>query len=874
MLQLKEYQQKALEWLRLYFEETVRIGDADTAYYQLTQQIYGQRIPYRNAPGLLNMPYVCIRIPTGGGKTLVACHAVGLTARELLQTEKPFVLWLVPSNAILEQTIGALKERNHPYRRAVEQAVGGGLNVLTVAEALRVSRPVLDSGATIVVSTIQAFRVDDTEGRKVYDTSGSLMDHFENLPGPLLQRLERWENDKPIPSLCNLLKLRRPLVIVDEAHNARTDLSFETLSRFDPSAILEFSATPDTERHPSNVLYSVSAAELKAEEMIKMPILLETRPQWRELLADAIARLNELQRAAEKAQVAGGEYIRPVMLIQAETRSASRETVTVERVKETLLADFAIPAEQIALSAYEFDDLAGVDILDPACPLRFVITVSKLKEGWDCPFAYVLCSVAEVQSSTAAEQILGRVMRLPYARRKSDERLNRAYAFVASANFVAVLASLREGLIQNGFQAFETEEMVRGLQPHQTDFGPLFNATPGNTYALPPASPQQLADLPPAVAERVSRQEDGSVLFVGPMDATSRDALNAIYTGPVDRAVVQQVYVDSNVDSNAAPSLPASPAERGEVLSVPLLAYRQGRLLEPFERTHFMDRPWELLSRDVEIGEELFPSSQAGGQLAEIDVTNDQQIGYRFIENIHGQMRLLARDQRWTEVDLILWLDRTIPHPDIPARESQAFITGVVQWLQRVRGQSLDRLIHDKYRLRLAVAAKIDEHRRAVRGEAFAQMLIDTSPLEVTPELVFTYDPHAYPISRPYRGASHFPKHYYTDIGAFDSEEEHQCAQHIEALDGVVCWVRNPVRTAKAFWLQTATDKFYPDFVCRLRDGRYLVVEYKGEVYRTNDDSVEKNTIGELWERRSNGQCLFLMVSGGNFQAIQSKIAA
>jgi len=870
MLQLKEYQQKALDWLRRYFQTTVQTNDPDTAFYQTTRQVYGRGIPYRTAPGLLDMPYVCIRIPTGGGKTLVACHAVGLTARELLQTEKPLVLWLVPSNAILEQTINALKERNHPYRRAVEQAVGGSLSVLNVAEALRINRSTLDGSATIIVATIQAFRVDDTEGRKVYDTSGYLMDHFENLPSPLVQRLERWENGKPIPSLCNLLKLRRPLVIVDEAHNARTDLSFETLSRFDPSAILEFSATPDTERHPSNVLYSVSAAELKAEEMIKMPILLETRPQWRELLADAIARLNELQRAAEAAQLDSGEYIRPVMLIQAENRSASRETVTVETVKQTLLTDFAIPEAQIALSAYEYDDLAGVDIQDPACPLRFVITVSKLKEGWDCPFAYVLCSVAEVQSSTAAEQILGRVMRLPYARRKNDERLNRAYAFVASANFAAVLASLREGLIQNGFQAFETEEMVRGLQPRQTDFGPLFNSTPDNTFTLPEASAEQLATLSMNVAARVAQQADGSVVFVGPMDPASREALHAIYPSAADRAVLQQVYAASN----AAPAPPASPAEQGEDFSVPVLAYRQGDLLEPFEKPHFLDRLWELHSRDKEIGEELFPSQHASGQLAEIDVTKEQQIAYRFVASVHSQMRLLARDQRWTEIDLILWLDRNIPHPDIPSKDSLAFIAGVVQWLQRARGQSLDRLIHDKYRLRQAVDAKIEEHRQTVHGEAFAQMLFDTSPLEVTPELVFTYDPHAYPINRPYPGPSQFPKHYYSDVGAFDSEEEHQCAQHIEALDGVERWVRNPVRSAKAFWLQTASDKFYPDFVCRLRDKRFLVVEYKGEVYRTNDDSVEKNAIGELWEKRSGGQCLFLMVSNRNYQAIRAKITA
>ncbi len=869
MLQLKEYQQKALDALTAYFQATVQMGSADDAYYRITRQMHGQGIAYRRAPGLLDMPYVCVRIPTGGGKTLVACHAVGLAARELLRTDKPLTLWLVPSNAILEQTLNALKERTHPYRRAVEQAVGGSLTVLTVAEALRVNRPTLESGATVIVSTIQAFRVEETEGRKVYDVSGYLMDHFENLPAPLVQQLERWEDGKPIPSLCNVLRLRRPLVIVDEAHNARTELSFETLSRFEPSCILEFSATPDTERQPSNVLYSVSAAELKAEEMIKMPILLETRPHWRELLADAIARLNGLQQAAATAQLTSGEYLRPVMLIQAENRSSVRETVTVETVKKVLLEDFAIPPEQIALSAYEYDDLAGVDIADPTCPIRFVITVSKLKEGWDCPFAYVLCSVAEVHSATAAEQILGRVMRLPNARRKSDEQLNRAYAFVASADFAAVLASLKEGLVQNGFQRFEVEGMVQARQPLQEDFGPLFQDPSAPNFALPPLDAEQLASLPSAVAARVQTQDDGSLVFVGPMDATSRDVFQSMYTNPADRAALGRVYAVSNV----LPTQPVSPAERGESFAVPVLAYRQGSLLERFEANHFLDRPWQLFHRDKQLSEADFPHKQASAELAEIDIAKDQQITYRFVEHIHNQMRLLARDQRWAESDLILWLDRGIPHRDITAKDSLAFITGVVRFLLGERGESLDRLIHDKYRLRQAVAAKIEAHRSAVSEEAFAQLLFESSPLEVTPELLFTYDPNAYPINRAYPRPQEFPKHYYPAVGDFDSQEEHDCALHIESLPEVERWVRNPVRSSKAFWLQTSTDKFYPDFVCRLRDGRFLTIEYKGAVYSTNDDSREKNTIGEVWEKRSNGRCLFLMVSNRNYQAIRAKLA-
>ena len=134
---------------------------------------------------------------------------------------------------------------------------------------------------------MQAFRVEDTDGRKVYEPSGALMGHFTHLPDETLSEIERDGSGKPVYSLANLLCVKRPLVIVDEAHNARTELSFETLARFNPSAIIEFTATPDTIKSPSNVLYTVSAAELQAEDMIKMPIQLETTPDWKPLLTAA-----------------------------------------------------------------------------------------------------------------------------------------------------------------------------------------------------------------------------------------------------------------------------------------------------------------------------------------------------------------------------------------------------------------------------------------------------------------------------------------------------------------------------------------------------------------------------------------------------------
>ena len=283
MLVLKEYQQRALDALKEYFVECVRTDDANTAFYSSTLKTFGTGIPYNPVKELPRLPYVCLRIPTGGGKTLVACHSISIAARDLLQADNPVVLWLVPSNAIREQTLIALKKKGHPYRQALESK-SGAVNVLDIEEALYVKRADMDAGTTIIVSTMQAFRRDDTIGLRVYRDSGYLMDHFSGVPDGILAELDKGEGGYVFHSLANVLRLRHPVVIVDEAHNARTSLTFETLARFEPSCIIEFTATPDRENNPSNILHTVSAAELKAEEMIKMPIHLQTQPDWKELI--------------------------------------------------------------------------------------------------------------------------------------------------------------------------------------------------------------------------------------------------------------------------------------------------------------------------------------------------------------------------------------------------------------------------------------------------------------------------------------------------------------------------------------------------------------------------------------------------------------
>jgi type III restriction enzyme len=448
----KTYQSQVLESIEAYFHACHALRSPSLAYTATTERLWGRGMAYNPLAGFPpDMPYFCLRVPTGGGKTWLAAKSVQLANTHLLRVERSVILWLVPSKPIREQTLRALRDRSHPCHAALREA--GPVTVLDLDEAKSLTRATLDTATTVIVATRQAFQVQDEECRKVYQSSGALMHHFEHLSP--IQRAELLTEgsgaEQFIPySLANVLRLRRPFVIVDEAHNSRTELAFDMLARFRPSGVMELTATPDLERTPSNVLHSVSAAELKAEEMIKLPVVLETEPHWQQCLADAIGRREALHQLAQQEQRAGAAYLRPIVLIQSEPRRSGVETLDFERVRHELIANHRIPADEIIVATGDERGLEQVEadyklgIADPACPVKFVITQRALAEGWDCPFAYILVSMASLSSATAVEQLLGRVLRQPQASHRQNRALNQSYAFVVSRNFAETARALRD----------------------------------------------------------------------------------------------------------------------------------------------------------------------------------------------------------------------------------------------------------------------------------------------------------------------------------------------------------------------------------------------------------------------------------------------
>ena len=391
-MELKAYQDRALDQLR-FFLKRCRAGDFAAAYQATIARIDSDdeatgdgaaafaRGGYSPVEGLeTDTPYCCIRLPTGGGKTLLAAHAVKIAADEYMERAKVPVLWLVPSNPILTQTLHALKQPRHPYRLALEEAFGA-IAIFDIDERRQISPQDLIDKTVVIVGTYQTFRINDTNLRNVYSTDENLERHFRTASlGEGMEIEESGPRRGDVKySFANLLYRQRPLLILDEAHNFMTGLSGAVKERLRPSAIIEFTATP---KPKSNVISAASAIELKTAEMIKMPIHLTQHSSWQQAVNAAV-----MNRAALEPIGANDPMrIRPIALYQAQPATEGAEA-TVELLRAHLIETEKVSPDSIIVATGDQRGLDGIDLFDPACKVEHVITVQALREGWDCSFA-------------------------------------------------------------------------------------------------------------------------------------------------------------------------------------------------------------------------------------------------------------------------------------------------------------------------------------------------------------------------------------------------------------------------------------------------------------------------------------------------------
>lgn len=462
-MELKKYQKRAIEKLEEYLQELRKSGPKRAF-------VYTTEMPYKS-DAFGEIPFVCMKLPTGGGKTLVGCEAVGKIMGIALQDklDRGIVLWFAPSEAIKTQTLKKLKDRKDWHRRILDEAFQNNVRVFSNEEALAIGKGDVDDNLCIIVSSFDAFRKEKTKQNKykVYQENGALLDHFQNIEESDV--LEKDEEGIAINSLANVVRMSNPLIVVDEGHKTTSELSVDVLKDLNPSFIIEYSATPRTN---SNILVDISASELKSEQMVKIPLELVSTPHWEDVLIKGLEKREELEKITKKLK---GEYIRPIALIQAQA-DTGETSVTVEAIKNFLL-ERKIPEEQIAIKRTGKNELEGVDLFSKSCKIRYIITVSALAEGWDCSFAYVLVSVANLSASVAVEQVIGRVIRMPRAKRKSIEELNRSYVFASAKNFNEAAKKVIDALEENGYSHEDVVQGGKRVEKDPLEVGKSFKET-------------------------------------------------------------------------------------------------------------------------------------------------------------------------------------------------------------------------------------------------------------------------------------------------------------------------------------------------------------------------------------------------------------
>jgi type III restriction enzyme len=860
-MELKNYQRNALSVIRSFFENC-RIAGPKAAFNAITTQseiatrLAGLNNSYIEWETIPPIPRICIKVPTGGGKTLLAAHSIKIVGETWREIETPLVLWFVPSDTIRRQTVEALKNSRHPYRKTLDEQFNGRVQIFDLDEKFIIRPADISENTCIIVSTMQSFVKENTNKYNVYRDNENLEPHFAKINPSRFNGMEMNENNvRPKYSFANLLYFHRPVMIIDEAHKVVTNLSQETLKRINPAAIVEFTATP---QQKNNTLYNVHAVELKDEETIKLPVALRVNTDWETIVTEAIQHRAKLEEHAVRED----DYIRPIILFQAQNIN---QVVNTTVLKNFILEHSNIPENQIKIATGEQKELDNIDLFNPNEPTRFIITVEALKEGWDCSFAYILCSLVNIKSDTSVIQLLGRVMRMPYAKKRKSEALNKAYAFVVSPHFDEAAFTLTEKLVERGgFGNAEARAVFQEIPLGQPGLNQNWTSPLNQFITSAKLCP---ADIPPSV-----QLKDGDILF---------------FTSETNDADIQVIC--TKLPSNEASDLlckyaiykkqatTPSPASMGFTFSVPRLMFEvNGETLFADPVIIFERFDWniaEYVPPQLDVSEFAITGS---GKNYVIDIDGNR-LKYSASET-QSYFPQFSEIQIWPQVKLIHWLDDKLRQEDIPQPQMLEWLRRNIDFLVNKRKIDMSQLMVAKYVLYYKLLSKVTEARKKAKNKSFELFERDArKTLDFANGFIFRdgmYDGEPC-----YEGNYKFQKHFLgsNKIPAFDGAEngeEFQCAQALDDCTEVKHWVRNVSGHRNSFKLPTSTDFFYPDFVAELNDGRLFVTEYKGAYLSTTDDTKEKVNIGGDWEMVSKGKMLFLLAvieKGGKSLAEQIK---
>ena len=814
--------------------------------------------PYNSE--LAGVPQVCFKVPTGGGKTFLAANSIKPIFDSMPHIHPKAVVWLVPSDAILTQTYRTLTDKNHDYRKKIDVDFGNKVEIYSKQQLLNgqnFNPTSVSDNLSVFVLSYDSFRTSKKDGRKAYQENGSLLPfvRFKQDSGSLLE-------DTDETALIQVIRKLNPVVIVDESHHATSKLSKEMLQNFNPSFVLDLTATP---KNGSNIISFVDARQLKAENMVKLPVIVYNRKSQEDVFVSAISLRRKLENEAVEEQKNDGRYIRPIVLFQAQPRT-NDDSTTYDKIKHTLI-DMGIPESEIAIKTADRDELKNIDLSSHDCSIRYIITVNALKEGWDCPFAYILATVANRTSSIDVEQILGRILRLPNTRKNEREVLNLSYVITSSNAFYATLDKVVAGLNAAGFTS--KDYRIDDYVEQDIEF-PIEQA--GNIQTELKLDNDVTDDTSNVSDEIDSLNVDFVREQISPfvnnenMESQSQSEVNDAVTDMLDHAKTQNELYWKDFEKTEEEYVPVPPevgnkmkhykvnqlyvSEAGQI-EIPQFMIETGRSLFSEHEHQVLTKEnlyagFSLLDKDTVIDFDSIDS-----EIARIDIDDSDAMPKAWkLQGFDSQNVKQWFDEQPSDRKMRLCKDMIIKklskNNAVNDRDLEVYVDRIIQNLTEDQLTDMEQT-PGIYVLKInkKVNSLLNEYAKKMFYEWVEQDKISCQPSYKLPKEI-----------SPTETIASIPKSLYNEEEKFDTEYERKVVMELSSLNNIKWWHRNMAR--KGFAINGAVNA-YPDLMVRTESGKLLLIETKGDQLE-NSESREKAETGAKWAEMAGRMYKYYMV--------------
>lgn len=857
-MELKTYQKEVINDLKRFIEHLDKYNRLDIAYktfwedkgVSLSSSDNDYLHAYDNS--VKGVPRVTIKVPTAGGKTFIACNALR-TIFDGLPAEKPKVVaWFVPSDTILKQTYRNLNDPNHLYRQKIDSHFGNSVCVVDKESALfgqGISPTEIKEQLTIFVLSVQSFAANNKDGRRVFRENENLTEHVNTY-----QYKNKIIDKADETSLIQVIAQLNPVVIIDESHNFEADLRIDMLNLINPCFVLDLTATP---RKKSNIISFVDAIKLKLANMVKLPVIVYNHKSTNDVIVSAIQLQRSLEQKAILQEQEGGKYIRPIVLFQAQPKT-DNDNITFDKIKQQII-EIGIPEEQIKIKTANKDEIKNIDLMSRDCEVRFIITVNALKEGWDCPFAYILASLANKSSRVDVEQILGRILRLPYTTKHTQELLNLSYVFTCSANFrdtlENIIASLNKaGFSKKDYRLANEEQSNENVQLPQKTLGNLFDY---NNYEEPDTSLSLVHEdsdiYVPLVKDMISNLDVN----------TSVDTIENIakaQSSDYQKQIEEAIKEDDNIPDDVKTMVQYSSIKdffQNDASAICLPTFTKkvnsNSLFE--QEGSFRPLTKSMLAADINLDKEDHKINFTRTDIEAVRVDLEQSGKDEFVpthRNLNAQQIAELKEYITSLPDegqkrqLARSIAKNIKFDEIPEPQIISYIERAIQDFD---SEQISDLVSYHLQTVKTVKDKINSLLGNYQEEKFKEWL-DTGQIKCEPTYTF---PPKITLKSISRGLS---KGLYSEEGDMN-DFEYRVINAVANLDNVLFWHRNSER-GQGFCINGFINH-YPDFIVKLKSGFIIVIETKGDD-RDNSDSRKKINLGCTWANKAGEKYRYFMV--------------